>query len=435
MRRRTLTGSLALALIVAAVVIFAVARTAPRAPLTGTATARTPPPASATPAPLPTLPAATIPPATATTAPIATATAAPVTAEATATTLIRPTSSVRPPTAPAASPTGDLTRDVQAIRARDLPDTNSVTLITLDGREIHLDDARADYPASTVKLPIYLTLAHRIRTGEAGVTWETPIAVPREAIVGGTGVLQNMPGSTYPVREIARLMIVESDNTAANLLLGRLGGGQDTSRERLLAGAAVVNDYLATLGVRGMTLRHGLQDAQAFATGSLSTTTSAALAQLLLVTERGRATLDGAADVLALLGERGTHNPWHPTDAVACGLTIQRIGGIYPAAPDRAGVRLDALLVTTPGNPLRYILAVSVPTTPALERTVETQIARFEGDIQLLLTGHWAQCVDTTTGQTAPVGNLLPVVAAENPLPLPGPGILLHECPRSVLTL
>lgn len=399
-RRRTRNRSLALVLIVAIVIVLAIARTAPRGTPTGTATARPPLPTpvtptalrSATPTPIPTAPIATIPPPTATTLPPS--------PEPTATPpLVRPTPPAPSSTVPAATPDSNLTADVQAIRSRDLPTTNSVTLITLDGREVHLDDTHAEYPASTVKLPIYLTLAHRIRTGETGVTWETPITVQQADIVGGTGVLQNMAGSTHTVREIARLMIVESDNVAANLLLGRLGGGQDTSREHVRAGAAVVTAYLATLGVRGMTVRHGLLDPEAFATGILSTTSSADLAHLLMLTENGRATLDGAADVLALLGERGTHNPWHPGDAVPCGLSVERIGGIFPASPERSGVRLDALIVTTPGNPLRYILAVTVPTTPALERTVEAQIARFEGDIQFLLTGRWAQCVDSTTRQ------------------------------------
>jgi beta-lactamase class A len=374
--------------------------------VTDTATARIPPPATATATPQPATP--TPRPASATaTIPRPTAATIPTAPAATATPpLIRPTPPTQAPapapTAPAATAGGNLTGDVQAIRARDLPAPNSVTLIALDGREVHLDDARAEYPASTVKLPIYLTLAHRIQTGAVDVTWETPITVKPGDIVGGTGVLQNAPGSTHTVREIAQLMIVESDNVAANLLLGRLGGGQDTSREHVRAGAAVVTNYLGTLGVRGMTVRHGLLDPEAFATNMLSTTTSAALAQLLQITERDRATLDGAADVLLLLGERGTHNPWHPGDAVSCGLSVERIGGIYPASPDRPGVRLDALIVATPGTSLRYTLAVTVPTTPALEPMVETQIARFEGDIQFLLTGHWAQCVDSTTRQAAP---------------------------------
>ncbi len=390
-------------LIVAAVVIFGVLRTVSRPPPAATATARVAVPTPTAAQPTSTVAATPIPTVATPTIPRATATAAPATPEATATpSLIRPTPPVQTPTATAATPTGNLTRDVQAIRARDLPDTNSVTVIVLGGEEVHLDDAREVYPASTVKLPIYLTLAHRIRTGEVALTWDTPITVQRDDIVGGTGVLQNAPGSTHSAREIAQLMITESDNVAANLLLGRLGGGQDTSRDHLRAGATVVDDYLAALGVHGMTLRHGLQDSQAFATGTLSTTTGAALAQLLLRTERDQATLDGAPDVLALLGERGTHNPWHPADAVACGLTIQRIGGIYPASAERPGVRLDALIVATPGSAVRYILAVAVPTTPALERTVEMQIAHFEGDLHLLLTNHWAQCVDTTTRQTAP---------------------------------
>ncbi len=405
MRRYTLIGSLALALIVAAVIAFTVlhpgsppatgGRATPRAPLPATATLQTLPIATATPIP---------------TIATATATTLPATPEPTATApLIRPTppmQTLMPPTqtpaAPAATPGSTLSRDVQAIRARDLPETNSVSMIVLGGESVHLDDMKDVYPASTVKLPIYLTLAHRIRTGEAGVTWETTLTVRQADIVGGTGVLQNAPGSTHTVREIAQLMITESDNVAANLLLGRLGGGQDTSREHILAGATVVDDYLATLGVRGMTLRHGLLDNQAYANGTLSTTTSAALAQIMLLTQSDQATLDGATDVLALLGERGTHNPWHPSDAVACGLTVQRIGGIYPASVDRPGVRLDALIVGTPGSAVRYILAVAVPTTPVLETPVEAHIAHFEGDLQFLLTGHWAQCVDTTTRQGAP---------------------------------
>ncbi len=393
--RRALLTSLAVALLVIGVVAVSLFRNG------GTSTPPTPTAALApssppvTPAPTATIPAtsAITPTETSIIAP------SPTVAPTATVAVIRPTLPAPTPTPPAATPTGNLTQDVRAARARDLPPTSSVTLLVLGG-EVHLDDARDDYAASTIKLPLYLTLAHRINTGEAGVTWETPITIRQENVVGGTGVLQTMVGSTQSVREIARLMIVESDNIGANLLLGRLGGGQDTSREHIRAGAAVVTAYLAALGVDGMTVRHGLQDAQAFATGMLNTTTTAALARLLQITERDRATLDGATDVLALLSERGTHNPWHPSDAVACGLTVERIGGIYPATPDRDGVRHDALIVTTPGNAAFYILAVSVPTTPTLERTVEAQIARFEGDVHLVLTGWWAQCVDSTTRQT-----------------------------------
>lgn len=404
MRRRTRPGSVAILLIVAAIVVFAIARTVPRGHVADTPTARIPPSvatvsAAATTAALPTprpivatATAAIIAPPTATTTPtppLATATAS----------LLYPTPPTQAPVVPSPTPSSNLTGNVQAIRARDLPDTSSVTILTFDGREAHLDDTRAEYPASTVKLPIYLALAHRIHTGEAGLTWETTITVQHADIVGGTGVLQNAPGSIHTVREIAQLMILESDNVAANILLGRLGGGHDTSQMHVRAGAGVVTGYLDTLGVRGMNVRHGLLDPDAFATGMESTTTSAALAQLLQITENGRTTLDGAADVLTLLGERGTHNPWHPADTLSCGLTVERIGGIYPASPERPGVRLDALMVTTPGIPLRYLLTVIVPTTPALEPTVEARIARFEGDVQLLLTGHWAQCVDSTTRQ------------------------------------
>lgn len=394
MRRRGHIGGLTLVLIVAGVAAVTLFRTMPRTPLVRPATPHVTVPATTQRASTP--PATPVPAIARAITPLARVTATPTAPTATA------TPPPPPPTAPVETPAGTLSRDVQAIRARDLPERNSVTVIVLGGEEAHLDDTREVYPASTVKLPIYLTLAHRIRTGEAGFTWETRITVQPADIVGGTGVLQHAPGSTHSVRELAHLMVTESDNVAANILLGRLGGGQDTRRDHLLAGAAVVDDYLTVLGIHGMTLRHGLQDNQAFATGMLSTTTSAALARLLLLTDRGRTTLDGATDLLALLSERGTHNPWHPSDAVACGLAVQRIGGIYPASADRPGVRLDALIVATPGSAVRYILTVAVPTTPALEGGVEAQVARFEGDLQLLLTGHWAQCVDSTTRQFTP---------------------------------
>ncbi len=76
-------------------------------------------------------------------------------------------------------------------------------------------------------------------------------------------------------------MIEESDNVAANLLLGCLGGECGTRPEHVRAGASVVTQDIGTrLGVRGIVIQRGLQDPQAVAM-QLNTVTTDALAGLM----------------------------------------------------------------------------------------------------------------------------------------------------------
>ncbi len=310
--------------------------------------------------------------------------------------LLKPT----PTTAMPATTTLNFMAMVEAARTRDLPADSSVTMLPGDGSinsgdMVSLNGTRSLYAASTIKLPLYLTLAHRIHTGEVAFTWNTPITVRPEDIVGGTGVLQQMAGQTVSVQRAAQLMIVESDNVAANILLGYLGGGHNTRRESVRAGAAVVTQYMQALSVSGITLQRGLQDADGEAMGFTNSVTTDALAVLmrLVITQQG--SLDGAADVLVLLRERGTHNPWHPGEVVPCALDLSRIGGIFPAtSATEGGVRLDVIAVTGHStDPHGFVLAVGVATTPALEGEIEKRIARFEADINQLRTGVWQQCV------------------------------------------
>jgi len=307
---------------------------------------------------------------------------------------------LRPQTAtPVFTPVpANLMAAIEAARVSNLPGTSSVTLLMPDAETVGANGAQPFYAASTIKLPIYLTLAHRIKTGEAAFTWNTPITVRPDDIVGGTGVLQQMPGRTLSVREVANLMIGESDNVAANLLLGCLGGECHTRPEHVREGAMIVTQDMETrLSVRGIAIQRGLQDPEAAAM-HLNTVTTDALAILMHRVMQERRTLDGADDLSTLLEGRGMHNPWHPGDVVPCSLGLSRIGGIYPADRNNDGVRLDLLYVPGVGGQ-GYILAVGTTTTPALEAGIEARIAHFEGDVQKLLSGTWTQCVDTHTRQ------------------------------------
>lgn len=77
--------------------------------------------------------------------------------------------------------------------------------------------------ASTIKLPILVAIAEAVATGKA--TWEEEILLRPEDKVGGSGILSEFSANRkYPIRDLANLMIVVSDNTATNLLLERFTG-------------------------------------------------------------------------------------------------------------------------------------------------------------------------------------------------------------------
>jgi len=90
--------------------------------------------------------------------------------------------------------------------------------------------------ASTIKLPIMAAVFDRVRAGKA--RWEEWIELREEDKVSGSGVLRELsPGVKLPLRDLVRLMIVVSDNTATNLVLDRIT-------------ADAVNEFLDTLGLK-----------------------------------------------------------------------------------------------------------------------------------------------------------------------------------------
>jgi len=90
--------------------------------------------------------------------------------------------------------------------------------------------------ASTIKLPIMAAVFHKVRAGQA--RWDELIELREQDKVSGSGVLVELSaGLKLPLRDLVRLMIVVSDNTATNLVLDRVS-------------ADAVNDFLDSLGLR-----------------------------------------------------------------------------------------------------------------------------------------------------------------------------------------
>ncbi len=74
--------------------------------------------------------------------------------------------------------------------------------------------------ASTIKVFILLAALDEVRRGRLAL--DTPVAVTAEDILPDTGVFVDGPGM-HPLEELLVWMIVLSDNTATNVLIGLLG--------------------------------------------------------------------------------------------------------------------------------------------------------------------------------------------------------------------
>lgn len=105
---------------------------------------------------------------------------------------------------------------------RGAPGTVSLLAKNLDtGVEYGL---RADSPvrtASTIKLPVMVAVFGEVQAGRA--RWDEEIALREDEKISGSGILRELSaGVRLPLRDLLRLMIVISDNTATNMVLDRI---------------------------------------------------------------------------------------------------------------------------------------------------------------------------------------------------------------------
>lgn len=128
----------------------------------------------------------------------------------------------------------------------------------------------ADEPfeaASLVKLPILVELFRRAEAGDLDLQDE--LVFEEEFRVGGSGVLKDRPaGTRVRMDELARLMIVESDNAATDMLLERLGPDR-------------IEASMKELGLRDTTVRRRVFDFDAIDRGRDNLTSPADMARLL----------------------------------------------------------------------------------------------------------------------------------------------------------
>lgn len=229
-----------------------------------------------------------------------------------------------------------LEREVRHALVRHAPEARaSVWLAGFDGRERL--DVEADRPvpgASTLKI-LLLVEAHA--QAAAGLfDWAADVTLRAEDVVGGTGSLQRERiGSTWSWRQVARRMMVESDNTAANMLLDRLGLDR-------------VNARAAALGMAVTRFERKYMDFEAQREGRENRTTAREMGRLCLAIARREILTPAACDEIAALMEstsRGRVASGVPKD-----VPVGHKGGMM------RGMRGDVGWVRLPGRP--YVLAI-----------------------------------------------------------------------------
>jgi len=76
--------------------------------------------------------------------------------------------------------------------------------------------------ASLIKVPIMASVTRKIKEGD--IKWDERLVMNREDKRGGSGKLRRVrSGTRLTVKELMFKMITESDNTAAHMLIGRVG--------------------------------------------------------------------------------------------------------------------------------------------------------------------------------------------------------------------
>jgi beta-lactamase class A len=126
--------------------------------------------------------------------------------------------------------------------------------------------------ASLIKIPIMMEILNQVKEGKLSlkqrITVEDNVKVPFSIL----NLLES--GNSYTLKDVITLMIIQSDNTAANILMD-------------LAGMDNVNNYVKNLGIKNTVLQRKMMDSEARKEGRENKTTAAEMAKFFEIIYKG----------------------------------------------------------------------------------------------------------------------------------------------------
>jgi len=203
------------------------------------------------------------------------------------------------------------------------------------GKEYLLHGDEIMPQASSIKIAVLADLLLQAQHGKVRLSDE--YVVRKEDLVSGSDIMLGLtPGVTrLSLRELATIMVAVSDNSATNVLIGRLGMED-------------INGMLANVGLKSTRLRRKMMDLNAAGEGRENVATAREMMTLLEAIYSGKLlNKEMTAEFIRLLST-------HKESAMLQGLPDDAIAANKPG--ELEGVRNDSGIIFVKGRP--YILCV-----------------------------------------------------------------------------
>ena len=238
----------------------------------------------------------------------------------------------------------------QAIEQVSAPygETVSVTYLPVGSPAgiVSVNGATQHASASMIKLVVLAALLDKVAAGQIDLAAQ--VEVTSSDIVSGTGTVQDDGPGTYELRELARRMIADSDNTATNVIVD-------------LIGMDAVNEEASKLGLTGTVMARKMMDMVAADQGMRNRMTSDDAATILNLIASGKLVNEQMSELAMSFLLQQTINAGL-TDAIPAGVQVAHKTGELIQAEHDGGIVLAAhpyvLVVMTEG--IDNYLGVSV---------------------------------------------------------------------------
>ena len=238
----------------------------------------------------------------------------------------------------------------QAIEQVSAPygETVSVTYLPVGSPAgiVSVNGATQHASASMIKLVVLAALLDKAAAGQIDLAAQ--VEVTSSDIVSGTGTVQDDGPGTYELRELARRMIADSDNTATNVIVD-------------LIGMDAVNEEASKLGLTGTVMARKMMDMVAADQGMRNRMTSDDAATILNLIASGKLVNEQMSELAMSFLLQQTINAGL-TDAIPAGVQVAHKTGELIQAEHDGGIVLAAhpyvLVVMTEG--IDNYLGVSV---------------------------------------------------------------------------
>ncbi len=213
--------------------------------------------------------------------------------------------------------------------------TPTVYAFDLDtGRYVDIAGSAEIPAASTIKLPILVAFFKAVDEGR--LTVDQAMAIQSSQIAQGSGDMQTQPpGTRYSALEVATQMIINSDNTATNMMIDLLGG------------APVLNQQFAAWGLGATVLSSPLPDID-----GTNTTSAQDLVRMLAHLHDGEIVNLRSRDRIFNILQRTNNKKLLPAGVSEATITYNKTGNI-------GEVLGDVALMDLP-NGKRYAIAALV---------------------------------------------------------------------------